>query len=41
MFYVLKLLIITSNLVSDASNTVKKGFERSEPSKTDKETKPV
>ena len=39
MFYVLKVLIITSNLVSAASIAIMKGFKKSEASKMDKEIK--
>jgi hypothetical protein len=39
MFFVLKVLIIISNLISDASTAIIKGFEKSEASKIDKEIK--
>lgn len=39
VFYVLKVLLITFNLVSDASIAITKGFEESEASKMDKEIK--
>lgn len=38
-FHVLKVLIITFNLVSDASIAIMKGFEKSKASKMDREIK--